>query len=171
MKTILRGLGTATPPLYATQEEAYEFFTTHLTLKPAEQDLYRRILLDGKIKGRYMGMDATTDALDTATDRLLERFLKFGRTTAVAAARRALAEAGVEIAEIAGLIVNTCTGEVRLVMAKDLFVIQGSLTGESVSMCFGYTARLRGNPCRNTSGRTYAAAVWRRLMLFNVIEM
>ena len=47
MKTIIRGLGTATPPLYATQEEAYEFFTTHCTLKPAEQDLYRRILLDG----------------------------------------------------------------------------------------------------------------------------
>lgn len=110
MKTILRGLGTATPPLYATQEEACEFFTTHFTLKPAEQDLYRRILLDGKIKGRYLGMDAKTDALETDPDRLLARFLKFGRATAVAAARRALAEAGVEPAEIAGLIVNTCTG-------------------------------------------------------------
>ena len=110
MKTILRGLGTATPPLYATQEEAYEFFTTHFTLKPAEQDLYRRILLDGKIKGRYLGMDAKTDALETDPDRLLARFLKFGRATAVAAARRALAEAGVEPAEIAGLVVNTCTG-------------------------------------------------------------
>ena len=110
MKTILRGLGTATPPLYATQEEAYEFFTRHFTLKPAEQELYRRILLDGKIKGRYLGMDATTDALETDPDRLLARFLKFGRATAVAAARRALAEAGVETAEIAGLVVNTCTG-------------------------------------------------------------
>ncbi len=38
------------------------------------------------------------------------RFLKFGRGTAVAASRRALAEAGVEPAGIAGLIVNTCTG-------------------------------------------------------------
>ena len=110
MKTILRGLGTATPPLYVTQEEAYEFFTTYFTLKPAEQDLYRRILLDGKIKGRYLGMDAKTDALETDPDRLLARFLKFGRVTAVAAARRALAEAGVETAEITGLIVNTCTG-------------------------------------------------------------
>ena len=72
-------MGTATPPLYATQEEAYEFFNTHFTLKPAEQDLYRRILLDGKIKGRYLGMDAKTDALETDPDRLLARFLKFGR--------------------------------------------------------------------------------------------
>ena len=110
MKTILRGLGTATPPLYATQQEAYEFFTRHFTLKPDEQNLYRRILLDGKIKGRYLGMDAVTDALETDPDRRLARFLKFGRLTAVAAARRALAEAGVKPGEITGLIVNTCTG-------------------------------------------------------------
>lgn len=107
---ILRGLGTATPPFYATQEEAYEYFLTHFSLKPTERDLYRRILLDGKIKGRYLGIDASADVLETDPDRLLARFLKFGRSTAVAAARRALAEAGVEPAEISGLVVNTCTG-------------------------------------------------------------
>ena len=37
-------------------------------------------------------------------------FLNSAVRTAVAAARRALAEAGVEAAEIAGLVVNTCTG-------------------------------------------------------------
>ncbi len=107
---ILRGLGTATPTLYATQHEAHEFFSTHFTLEPAERDLYRRILLDGKIKGRYLGVDAKADILETDPDRLLARFLKFGRRTAVAAARRALAEAGVAPAGIKGLIVNTCTG-------------------------------------------------------------
>ncbi|OGV32399.1 MAG: 3-oxoacyl-ACP synthase [Lentisphaerae bacterium GWF2_45_14] len=110
MKTVLRGLGTATPPLYVTQEDAYEFLTTHFSLKSAEQDLYRRILLDGKIKGRYLGMDAKTDALETDPDLMLARFLKFGRATAAAAARRAMDEAGVEAAEIVGLVVNTCTG-------------------------------------------------------------
>jgi len=110
MKTILRGLGTSTPPLYTTQEDAYEFLSTHFTLKPSEQDLYRRILLDGKIKGRYLGMDAKTDVLELDPDRLLARFLKFGRSTAIAAARRALAESDVETAEITGLVVNTCTG-------------------------------------------------------------
>ena len=79
MKIILRGLGVATPALYATQEEAYEFFTTHCTLTQEEQELYCRILLDGKIKGRYLGMEAKTDALETDPDRLLARFLKFGR--------------------------------------------------------------------------------------------
>jgi len=110
LKTILRGLGVATPPLYVTQKEAYEFFTTNCNLEPDERDLYRRILVDGKIKGRYIGMDAKTDTLETDPDRLLARFLKFGRTTAVAAARNALAEAGLEPADITGLIVNTCTG-------------------------------------------------------------
>jgi predicted naringenin-chalcone synthase len=110
VKIILKGLGTATPPLYITQEEAYEYLSTNFILKPAEQGLYRRILLDGKIKGRYLGMDTKRDALETDPDRHLERFLKFGRTTAVAAARRALAEAGVKTDEIAGLVVNTCTG-------------------------------------------------------------
>src|ERR1019366_7324517 len=98
----LRGLGTATPPLYVTQEEAYEFFTTHFRLKPEEQDLYRRLLLDGKIKGRYLGMDALTDVLETDPDRRLARFLKFGRATAVAAASRGLAGAGVDGAQLAG---------------------------------------------------------------------
>lgn len=110
MKIILKGLGTATPPLYITQEEAYEYLSTNFILKRAEQGLYRRILLDGKIKGRYLGMDTKGDVLETDPDRHLERFLKFGRTTAVAAARRALAEAGVKTHEIAGLVVNTCTG-------------------------------------------------------------
>jgi predicted naringenin-chalcone synthase len=110
VKIILKGLGTATPPLYITQNEAYEYLSTNFVLKPAEQGLYRRILLDGKIKGRYLGMDAKRDALETDPDRHLARFLKFGRTTAVAAARRALAEADIEPDEVAGLIVNTCTG-------------------------------------------------------------
>ena len=110
MKTILRGLGTATPPLYVTQEEAYDCLATQFSLKPEELALYRRILLDGKIKGRFLGMETTADARDMDPDRLLARFLKFGRSTAVAAARRALAEADVKPDEITGLIVNTCTG-------------------------------------------------------------
>lgn len=110
MTAIIRGLGTANPPLYATQEEIFEFFTTHGTLTAPEEELYRRILLDGKIKGRYLGMDATTDALETDPDRLLERFLRFGRATAAQAARVALEEAGCEAGEITGLVVNTCTG-------------------------------------------------------------
>jgi hypothetical protein len=65
----------------------------------------------GRQNQRPLSGDGCQDGCPrTDPDRLLARFLKFGRATAVAAARRALAEAGVEPAEIAGLIVNTCTG-------------------------------------------------------------
>ena len=84
--------------------EPYDF-----DLPPPKQDLYRRILLDGKIKGRYLGMDAVTDVLGIDPDRRLARFTKFARAIGVAAARRALVEAGVVPSEIAGLVVNTCT--------------------------------------------------------------
>lgn len=110
MTIILKGLGTATPPLYVTQKEAFDFLSAHLPLTPDTRALYRRILMDGKIKGRHLGMDTITDALETDPDRLLARFIKFGRPTAVEAARRAMAEAGVQADDIKGLIVNTCTG-------------------------------------------------------------
>lgn len=110
MTIILQGLGTATPPFYVTQKDAFEFLCANLPMTAAEEELYRRILLDGKIKGRYLGMDAKTDALETDPDRLLARFMKFGRATAVAAAHRAMADAQVRAENIRGLVVNTCTG-------------------------------------------------------------
>jgi alkylresorcinol/alkylpyrone synthase len=110
MTLVLRGLATANPPFYVTQDEAYEFMSTRFVLTAEQRALYRRILLEGRIKGRYFGMDAKEDSLETSPDRLLARYLRFARSTAVAAARKAMAEAGVGAAEISGLVVNTCTG-------------------------------------------------------------
>lgn len=106
----IRSLGTANPPLYATQQQAFEVYTSLFKLDPEEEALYRRLLLDGSIAGRYVGMDRVEDACETNPDRLNERFLKFARSTAVAAANRALAEAGLTPDSIGGLVVNTCTG-------------------------------------------------------------
>jgi predicted naringenin-chalcone synthase len=110
MKVILRGLGTAHPSRYATQEEVYDFFTSCFSLKASERELYRRILLDGRIKGRHLGIELASDILEPDPDKRLARFLRFGRAIAAIAARRAMAEADVEAGEIAGLVVNTCTG-------------------------------------------------------------
>jgi len=63
VKTILTGPGHRHPPTVCNAGEASNSSPRILPLKPAEQDLYRRILLDGKIKGRYLGMVAKTDAL------------------------------------------------------------------------------------------------------------
>jgi alkylresorcinol/alkylpyrone synthase len=110
LKPIIRALGTANPPLYTTQQEAFDFFRTHFNLDPEEEKLYRRLLLESPIRGRYVGMDKMEDACKTDPDRLNARFLKYARQTAAAAATKGLEDAHVSPDEIGGLVVNTCTG-------------------------------------------------------------
>jgi len=110
VQIIIRVPATANPPLYVTQQEAYEFYISHFKLNPEEQALYRKLLLDGPIQGRYLGMDCTEDACETDPDKLHSRFLKYARQTGAKAARKAMSEAGLTPGDIGGVVVNTCTG-------------------------------------------------------------
>ena len=112
MISTIRGLGTATPPLYVSQAEAYAFYASHFSLAPEEDALYRRLLLEGPVRGRFVGMDRTEDACETDPDQLNARFLFYARRTASAAAAKALAAAGLSAADLGGVAVNTCTGYV-----------------------------------------------------------
>jgi len=106
----LRALATANPPLYVTQEEAFAHYDRLFELTEAERDLYRRLLVNSPIRGRYIGMDSPEDAVETDQDRLVERHLKYGRATAAAAIRGALRQAGLAPDDIGGIAVNSCTG-------------------------------------------------------------
>lgn len=110
MKTIVRSLATANPARYATQEEAYHFLRSHFPLTSEEDHLYRRILLEGPIRGRYVGVDYDEQACEDSPDQLIARFQKQATLIAVQAARRAMEQAGVGPGDIGGLVVNTCTG-------------------------------------------------------------
>ncbi|MDZ4199847.1 MAG: 3-oxoacyl-[acyl-carrier-protein] synthase III C-terminal domain-containing protein [Kiritimatiellia bacterium] len=110
MTPILRALATANPPFYATQKEAYEFYASHFKLAPEEDELYRRLLLEGPIHGRFFGLDKRDDACETDPDLLNARFLKYARLIATAAAHKALEEANLSAKSLGGLVVNTCTG-------------------------------------------------------------
>ena len=110
MKTILHGLGTANPPRYVTQEEAFAILRTHFDLEPAEERLYERVLTNGRIRGRYVAIEDDAEVCETSPDRLVERFRVHGRHIACEAARQAMAAAGLDAARIGGLVVNTCTG-------------------------------------------------------------
>ncbi len=112
MTAVLRSLATAVPPLRVTSPEAYDFFSTKFQLSPAENTLYRRLLLEGPIESRHVGMATVEEARETDPDRLNERFLRHARLTAAEAARRALAAASLTPADIGALVVNTCTGYV-----------------------------------------------------------
>lgn len=110
MKTILQAIGTANPPLYMTQRNVLEMFEKRFALSPGERDLYRRLLRESPIRGRYFGLDQPDDVAETDQDRLVERFAKFARATATQAAVRAMESARVRPSGVAGLVVNTCTG-------------------------------------------------------------
>jgi alkylresorcinol/alkylpyrone synthase len=110
VKTILRSVATAVPPLYVTQAEAFEVFDSRFKLSGKERDLYRKTLLQGPIRGRYVGMNSTQEALEEDQDRLVARFLEFGRQIANDAAAAALERASRKPSEIGTLVVNTCTG-------------------------------------------------------------
>ena len=110
MTAVVRSIATANPPLYVTQEQAFECYRELFDLAPEEQELYRRILLDGPIRGRYVGMDDTREAAIDDRDALHGRFLKFGRAMAAKAARKALETAQIEPRDIRALVTNTCTG-------------------------------------------------------------
>jgi len=110
MNVVLSALATANPKRYATQEETYAFMAAHFALQPQEKELYRQLLMEGPIRGRYFAVDVDEEICSQDPDRLIRRFETHGRRLGAEAARTALARAGLKPADIEGLIVNTCTG-------------------------------------------------------------
>jgi predicted naringenin-chalcone synthase len=110
MKAVIKSLATANPPKKVTQERVYQFLSTRFTLEEQEQQLYRKILLDGPIKTRHFALDADEQILLQNQDHLIERFVKYGRLTAASAAQKALEYANLGPKDVGCIIVNTCTG-------------------------------------------------------------
>ncbi|MBN1362163.1 MAG: hypothetical protein JW993_16325 [Sedimentisphaerales bacterium] len=110
MQAILTALATANPARYASQREVFDVLDAHFSLEPREKDLYERLLLDGPIRGRYIGVDADEEICATDPELLIRRFARHARHIAAQAARTALDQAGLTPGEVEGLIVNTCTG-------------------------------------------------------------
>jgi alkylresorcinol/alkylpyrone synthase len=106
----IRSLATANPPRYVTGAEAFQFATAHFDLGRGETDLYRRLLLEGPIRGRYLGAASMEQLCEMSPDQQLARFREFGAEMAARAAREALAAADLAPGDIGGLVVNTCTG-------------------------------------------------------------
>jgi predicted naringenin-chalcone synthase len=103
-------VGSAVPELYVPQKQAFEYFVELFDLEPREKELYRRILCDGYIDGRYIAMDRPEEAAVDDPDALNLRFIKYGRALGAQAARRALEAANCDKDSLVGLVVNTCTG-------------------------------------------------------------
>ncbi len=110
MRATIRSLATANPSRYVTGLEAYNFMSQHFDMTVREQSLYRRLLVEGPIKGRYLGLDYDEQVTQMTADQQITRFQKQALATASRAASQAITAAGLEAADISGLVVNTCTG-------------------------------------------------------------
>ena len=106
----IAGLATANPDLYVSQEEAYTYLKSRFELDPEEEALYRRLMLEGPIDGRYFGSADYADICSSDPDALNARFAEFAVPTAGRAMEKALAAAGIGPNDVSGLVVNTCTG-------------------------------------------------------------
>ena len=96
--------------MYLTQAEAYEFYRANNLIPESQRALYERLLLHGPIKGRHIGLECTEQILGESFDDQVARFTLQGRKILAQACTEALSGAGVEPAEVGGIVVNTCTG-------------------------------------------------------------
>lgn len=110
MQAVLTALATANPARYAPQSEVYEFLSVHFSLAQEEKKLYRRLLLEGPIQGRYFAVDLDEEICSQDPDALIRRFAVQARRLGVQAARTAMDQAGLTPDRIEALTVNTCTG-------------------------------------------------------------
>jgi alkylresorcinol/alkylpyrone synthase len=110
LNAAIYSLGTANPARYASQREVYDFLVEHFHLAGPELDLYRRILLEGPIRGRHVGVSHDEQAANHDPDKMNERFRQFASATGTRAAAEAMRAAGADRSEIGALVVSTCTG-------------------------------------------------------------
>jgi len=108
------GLGTATPEWRYTKADCWESFKA----SPWFDRLDRRSRMvtelvlsrDNGIEARRLAVPSLDDVFSIDPDTLHARFLAHAPVLASQAARRALADAGLQAADIDAVIVSTCTG-------------------------------------------------------------
>jgi len=110
----LRGIGTATPAARYTKAQcldAYEESDWFARLDARSHWIARTVLQrDNGIDARRLAVDSLAEVFTIEPNTLARRFLAHAPALAAQAAERALADAGVEPADIGAVVVSTCTG-------------------------------------------------------------
>ena len=110
----LHSIGTAVPPRAFSQNEVF----TALQAAPKFQELtsrsralLRKVLNNQNgIETRHFALEQMADAFVFEPDKMMARFQKHAPALAKAAAREALRNSGLKLADIDALLVATCTG-------------------------------------------------------------
>ncbi len=108
------GLGTATPLPRYTQHDCWEALRgsdVFAGLSTRSHAILKKVLCgDNGIHARHLALDPITEVFEFTPDALQARFARHAPALAVAAAKRALADAHCTAGEMDAILISTCTG-------------------------------------------------------------
>jgi len=108
----IASIASTVPPYCADQASVAELLRKHFghELTPRSLALMRVVFSHPGIRKRHFAIDDPACVFDEPPDKRVARFTEKSVQLAGQAVTRALAEAGVGMQEVSGVIVNTCTG-------------------------------------------------------------
>jgi predicted naringenin-chalcone synthase len=111
-KAYVASIGLATPPFRIDQSLAGEILEDHAASMLSERSLsiMRKLFAHPSINSRYFAVDDSETMFNEDPDSRIGRFTKWSIALASEAVMKALDGAGINVDEVTGLIVNTCTG-------------------------------------------------------------
>lgn len=108
----IASVATATPPCILDQAElerlAYKHYNERLS--PRSMSLMHALFAHPSIKKRGFAIGNVEDLVDEDLDQRVARFTHWSQELSAQAIKKALAQAGLGTSDVAGLVVNTCTG-------------------------------------------------------------
>lgn len=108
MGLILRGIGTAVPERWLSQEQALDLAPQMVAANPRQQRLLRRIYLRSGVEGRHCV--PLLDGPNPSTAERMRHYRNEAVPLALQACRRALADAAMAPEAITHLVTVSCTG-------------------------------------------------------------
>ncbi len=108
----IASFAVATPPCTIDQEElgrlAHKHY--HERLSPRSVSVIHALFSHPSIKRRNFAIDNIENLVDEHADARIARFAHWSRELSAHAINKALTQAGLGTGDVAGLVVNTCTG-------------------------------------------------------------
>jgi predicted naringenin-chalcone synthase len=108
----IASVGTATPPHTVRQDVLEQLAYKHYEgrLSPRSMSLIHALFSHPSIKKRNFAVDNVEHLVDEDLDARVARFTHWSQELSVQAINEALSRAGLAAGDVAGLVVNTCTG-------------------------------------------------------------
>ncbi|MDA8424369.1 MAG: type III polyketide synthase [Nitrospiraceae bacterium] len=108
----IASIATATPPRAVSQDALEQLARKHYQgrLSSRSMSLIHALFSHPSIKQRNLAIDDVEDLVDEDVDARVARFTKWSQDLSAQAINGALERAGLGVADVDGLVVNTCTG-------------------------------------------------------------